>query len=290
MDNQERTKIASRMAQLEEMWADFDELCASFAPDDWARPHGPDWTFADVPYHMYYFDQELIADGIAKGPDVPVDQQVAMHTMGDVSAWNASWFARRPADQTPDKSLLQMRSSREAIRRAVAGLSDADLAWPVWFSLVSVRGWRTVDFALWVCLIHTWMEFMQLRLHAQRDRPVPSPAITHIAIGGYTRLLQIFLDQERAAETRLTAIREITGPGGGAWTIEVVDGACTITEGRPAQADLVVAQSPEVYVKAPLPIVVMKNREAQVSDWEKLAIFSQLFPPPPRDKIITPLP
>jgi hypothetical protein len=62
-----------------------------------------------------------------------------------------------------------------------------------------------------------------------------------------------------------------------------------ITEGRPAQADLVVTQSPEAYVKAPLPNVVMKNREAQVSNWEKLAIFSQLFPPPRPDQLIEPI-
>jgi hypothetical protein len=115
---------------------------------------------------------------------MPADQQVGMLTMGDVSDWNARWFAKRSADQTTEQSLAQMRSSREAIRRAVAPLSDADLDRPVWFSLVSTRGWRTVGFALWLCLIHSWMECMQLRLHAQRDTPIPSPAITHTAVDG----------------------------------------------------------------------------------------------------------
>jgi hypothetical protein len=55
-------------------------------------------------------------------------------------------------------------------------------------------------------------------------------------------------------------------------------------------ADLIVSQSPQAYVKAPLPIVIMKSRKGQVSDWDKLAIFSQLFPPPPPEKIIEPLP
>jgi hypothetical protein len=289
METKDRTKITLRMAQLEEMWATFDELCASFGTGDWSRRHGPDWTFADVPYHMYFFDQEFIADAIEKGPNVPAGQQVAMLTMGDVSAWNAKWFARRPPDQTPEQPLAQMRASREAIRRAVAPLNDADLERSVWFSLVSTRGWRTVEFALWVCLIHTWMEFMELRLHAQRDTPVPNPVITHIAVDGYTHLLRIFLNREEAAKTPLTVVREISGPGGGAWTIQVAAGACMITEGRPAQADLVVTQSPEAYVKAPLPNVVMKNREAQVSNWEKLAIFSQLFPPPRPDQLIEPI-
>ncbi|MBI1876923.1 MAG: hypothetical protein HYR94_01575, partial [Chloroflexi bacterium] len=53
---------------------------------------------------------------------------------------------------------------------------------------------------------------------------------------------------------------------------------------------LVVTQSSEAYVKASLPIVVMKTREAQVSNWEKPAIFSQLFPPPMPDQIIEPIP
>jgi hypothetical protein len=66
MEAKERTKLASRMAQLEEIWATFDELFASFEPEDWSRRHGPDWIFADVPYHMYFFDQEFIADAIEK--------------------------------------------------------------------------------------------------------------------------------------------------------------------------------------------------------------------------------
>ncbi len=290
METKQRTKMASRMAQLEEMWATFDELFASFAAGDWSRQHGPDWTFADVPYHMYFFDQEFIADAIEKGPNVPADQQMAMRTMGDVSAWNGKWFARRPPDQTPEQSLAQMRASREAIRRAVAPLSDADLDRPVWFSLVSMRGWRTVDFALWACLVHTWAEFMELRHYAERSALMTSPAITHIAVDGFMRLLQIFSNREQAIQTPLTVVWEITGPGGGDWTVQVADGACLITEGRSTRADLVLTQSPETFITTHLPAAVLKNSETGVSHREKLVIFSQLFPPPRPDQIIQPIP
>jgi hypothetical protein len=238
---------------------------------------------------MYFFDQEFIADAIEKGPNVPAGQQVAMYTMGDVSAWNARWFAKRPPDQTPAQSLAQMRASREAIRRTVAPLSDADLNRPVWFSLVSIRGWRTVDFALWACLIHTWAEFMELRHYAGRSDLMTGPAITHIAVDGFMRLLRIFFNREQAARTPLTVLWEITGPGGGAWTIQVAEGACTITEGRSTGADLVLTQNPETFITTHLPVAVMKNSETGVSHQENLAIFSQLFPPPKSGQIIEPL-
>jgi hypothetical protein len=213
-----------------------------------------------------------------------------MRTMGEVSAWNAAWFARRPPDQSPEQSLAQMRASRDAIRRAVTPLRDADLGRPVWISLVSTRGWRTVDFALWLCLVHTWIEFMELRHHAGRDTPLPGPAITHIAVDGMMRLLHIFFDREQAAKTPLTVAREVTGPGGGVWTFRVADGACVIAEGRPAQADLVLTQSPETLVRAHLPAEVLSSPDTQVSNPEALAIYHQLFPPPRRDQLIEPIP
>jgi hypothetical protein len=137
MEAEARARTTLLMAQLEELWANFDELFASFGPDDWSRRHGPDWVFTDVPYHMYFFDQEFIADAIANGPDVPADRQVGIRTFRGMNAWSAGWFAKRPSDQTPQQSVAQYRASREAIRRAVAPLSDADLERPAWIGLVS---------------------------------------------------------------------------------------------------------------------------------------------------------
>jgi hypothetical protein len=187
-----------------------------------------------------------------------------------------------------------MRASRDAIRRTVASLGEADQDRPVWIDLVSTRGWRTASFALWMCLIHTWNELMQLRLYAGRATPVPNPATTHTALDGLVRISQIFLDREQAARPPLTLVREFSGPGGGAWTLRIADGACTVTEERAAQADLVMSQSVETFVRIFNDMIepkeAIQSGALQVSDPAQLATLGQLFPPPTPDQVIVPLP
>lgn len=290
MGDVEKTQLNRRMAQLEELWAKLDDLCDSLRPDEWLRPHGEDWTLADAPYHTYFFDQEFIADAMVKGPNVPLEQQIGFRTMREMSQWNQAWFAKRPAGQTPAQSLAQMRSARQAIRQVVATFSDADLDRPVWFALVSTRGWRTLDFALWVCLIHTWIEFMELRHYARRHEPDLSPQLTHVCIDGYLQLVQVFFDRTAAAHTTLHVLRRITGNGGGEWTIGIQEGSCTIQAGRAEPIDLVITQSTEQLVAALLPIAVWKRGEGEASDPATLARLSQLFPPPAPDQVLEPLP
>jgi hypothetical protein len=291
MKTNERKQIESLMGQLEELWAQFDELCASFSPDDWSRKHGPDWVFADVPYHMYFFDQEFIAGAIERGPSAEGGRN--LQTFRDMNRWSKEWFDKRPADQTPQQSLAQYRASREAIRRAVAPLNDADLDRPLWFPIVSARGWRTVGFALWFCLIHTWNELEQLRLYAGRETPKTEPATTHIALEGLVRIQQIFLDRKKAKQTPFTMVWEITGPGGGAWTMRVADGAYSLTEGRSPEADLVMTQSVETFVRIFDDMLEQKaaigNGEMQVSSLEAFATYQHLFPPPTPDGIVEPM-
>ena len=284
-----RARLEARLAQLEELWGAWDRLCASLSAADWARPHGDDWTLADAPYHLYFFDQELIAEAIGRGPDVGAEP-IAFRTMGEMSVWNQGWFAKRPVDQTSAHSLAQALAAREAIRRAVAPLTDADLDRPVWLALVSTRGWRTVDFALWVCLIHTWIEWMELQHYAGRQEPALSPALTHVCLDGYLQLLQIFFQPAQAAQVAMTVAREITGSGGGVWTIQIADGACTIRAGRPTQHDLVITQSQEQCVDALLPLAIRKRGLGQASDEAQLARFSHCFPPPAPDQVLPPLP
>src|ERR1700687_5306559 len=103
-----RSQVDGLVSQLEELWADFDVLFSAIQRgEDWGHKHGPDWTSAGVPYHLAYFDRELIARGLEYGPNYPAAEQEAYPTMADVNAWNAREFARRPAGQTPAESVRQ---------------------------------------------------------------------------------------------------------------------------------------------------------------------------------------
>src|SRR3954468_12019262 len=85
MNTTPRIAVDAMMADLEDLWRKIDQILNSLEPADWSRKHGKDWTFADVPYHLSYFDREIIASGILRGPNVPENEQHPMRTMNELS-------------------------------------------------------------------------------------------------------------------------------------------------------------------------------------------------------------
>ena len=71
------TTPASLLADLDDLWQNLDAIFVSLGSSDWSRQHGPHWTFADVPYHLAYFDREIVAHPIERGPDLPTAEQWA---------------------------------------------------------------------------------------------------------------------------------------------------------------------------------------------------------------------
>src|SRR5260370_6575710 len=241
------TTRTALLADLEGLWQRFDELLAALGPGDWSGKHGQHWTFTDVPFHLAYFDLEVIATAIRRGLNVPISEQV-LRTEAEQDAWNEIKFTQRPADTTPQQCLEQMWASRQAIRNVVAGLSEADLDRPVFIPLVGL-GWVSVRVALETSYSHTWNHFMQLCFWMKCTTIIPGPTQTHHALSYFMASFAQNMDREQARHTRLTTVMEFYGRGGGAWTLHVAGGTCRVSEGRAAQADLVIIQSPETFVK-----------------------------------------
>jgi len=88
-------------------------------------------------------------------------------------------------------------------------------------------------------------------------------------------------------------VREFSGPGGGAWTLRIADGACTVTEERSPQADLVMSQSVETFVRIFNDMIesmeAIESGALQVNTPAQPATLGQLFPPPTPDQVIEPL-
>jgi DinB family protein/SCP-2 sterol transfer family protein len=282
------TTLAALMADLEDLWQKIDAVLGSLGPADWSRKHGKDWTFADVPYHLAYFDRQVIANGIARGQDVPTHERRVMSTMVELNDWNVRNFAGRPATQTVEQSLAQMRASRDAIRQAVAGLSDADLVRPVWSPLPG-GGWQTVRSALEGCTAHTWNHLMELRLRLKRTSPAPTPSQTHRALAFYMNIFPSMCNRAQAANTHFTSVMEFTGPGGGAWSLHVADGTCCAVEERAPRPDLVLTQSYETFqatmIGAQNPVLAMLTGKIKVRGLRNMGTFGKLFPPPKPDTI-----
>ncbi len=274
------TTRAALLADLEGLWQRFDELMGTLGPDDWAGKHGQHWTFTDVPYHLAYFDLDVIATAIRRGLSVPTSEQV-LRTGDEQDAWNEIQFTQHPAGSTPQQCLEQMWVSRQAIRNAIAGLNEADLDCPVFIPLVGL-GWVSVRVALETCYSHTWNHLLQLRFWMKCHAPTPSPEQTHRALSYFMASFAANMDHQQAARTSLTTVIELSGPGGGAWTLHVADGICRVSEGRAAYAELVIIQSPETLVRTRTgienPTLALWRGKIKVRGLRNLGTFEKLFP------------
>jgi hypothetical protein len=276
-----RTQLEALMGQIEEMWRHQETLFARLnETHDWGQKHGLDWTFADVPYHLTYCNRDVVARGLELGSDYPEAEQELLATPDVLGAWNARKFAERPAGQTVEQSLAQVHDSWEEIRRLTAAMKDSDLDRP--FFLPIMRGWVTARDGLAFCRGHDWSEFMQLRIHMGLSKPVPSPAITRSYLGAILNFFPMFLNQEAAAGLDFTAVMAFTDPDVGAWTVRVAGGSATLSEGQAVDADLVLTQSAETFEKSFRrihdPAEAIRSGQIQVSNFESLVTFGQLFP------------
>lgn len=269
--------------ELDGLWQCLDELFADFTPADWSRKHGKHWTFADLPYHLSYFDRECIRL-VAMGVDAPLADRWLMPSEAEINRWNARMFARRPATQSADESLAQMRASRDEVRRIFAGLTDADLDRPVWSPFF---GWMTMRDSIIGLIGHTYNHFMEARMRLRRSTPVLPPSVIHRSLDFYLKLMEHMVDPEQARARRFTAVMVFTGDGGGAWTFAVADGQCRVSEGRAERADLVMTQSPEafaaVFTRVANPMLQMLTGKTRVKGYRGLATFGKLFPSPSSD-------
>ncbi len=278
-----RSEIEKISANVEELWGHFDTLFDSLGPDDWSRPHGKDWVFADLPFHLAYFDREIVAEPLESGKRMPKEKQEVLSTFSKIGAWNERNFAARPADQTVEESISQMHGSRDAIRTAVEKLTDDDLDQPVWMSLGGF-GWVPIRLALIGCCQHSWNEFVQFRIIVGRDEPVPSGTATHAALAAYMQLYPWMVNRELAATTPFKVAMEFTDDGVGPWTIVVADGDAHVEDGVNPGADLTFTQSSVSFVKTwnqmRDPAEAIETGEVKVSDMSKMGLFSEMFQPP----------
>jgi putative sterol carrier protein len=288
-----RPSVRELLGDLEEIWSCLDGLLDGLEARDWGRRHGKDWVVADLPHHLAYYDRELIAGAIVRGPDVPVGERRTLRTMAELNAWNAERFAQRPTTQSPAESLAAMRASRELVRRAVAPLNDGDMSRPVWCPLPG-QGWLTVGAALAMCAGHSWSHLHEARLRLGRSAPLPGASATHRALGYFGGAMLATLDREAAKRVgQFTMVLSFTGPGGGDWTLRVANGACTVAEGRDERADLMMMQSPEGLVKTMTglqnPLLALLTGRMRVRGFRALGTFGKLFPPPqPGTVFVTP--
>jgi hypothetical protein len=276
-------EVQSTLADLEDLWRCFDELYDRMTDADWRRRHGRDWTFADLPYHLSYFDREIVAEPIRRGTDVPLAAQRVMRTMDELNAWNAAHFAERPVDVTPALSIARARAARDEVRAAAATLTDDDLDRPGFVPLPGC-GWLSARDALNACVGHTWSHFSEARLRLGRWGRLEAPSTRHRALSFYLNMMPMFADPAEAAKGPFTAVMTLTGPGGGTWTYRVQDGRCFAEDGAAHDADVTVTQSPETFVKTFTkmhnPMLSLLTGKMKVKGFGQMGRFGRIFSEP----------
>jgi hypothetical protein len=281
------------LSNIENIWQCFDELFESIeASGSWGEKHGDDWTFADVPYHMMYFDRELVAKAIERGEGVPREEQRTQRTLAELNAWNAEQFAQRPAGQTAWQSVEAYRAMQERVRTAILSVGDEHLGDPVWIPLVGC-GWVPTAVSIASCLAHSWSEFVQLCYLMGRSAPEPDPDATYGASSFLQNFLPAFMDMEAAKDIKFTFAIELTGPGGSAWTFRVADGACETRDDTAPDAQMIIRYSTltsELIRLGKLDFgAAMESGAVEVVGPEHLETFGRLFPEPALDTPFPPM-
>ncbi len=282
--------VKSLSRDLEGLWQKMDSILDSLSDEDWNKKFGPDWTVSDLPYHLSYFDSEIVASPIKQGSKVPKDKQRVFKNLKQLNEWNARMFKKRPKKQTYKESVKQMHKSREMIRKALSKLTDKDLKNPV-FCFLTGMGWLDVQALLEGCIAHTWNHLEQLKIFIKRKEPQTSSNELKTALGFYMSFLGHVYNKEQAKKIKqFTAVMEFQGNPNMAWAFKIKNGECEIVYGKPKQADLIMSQSPETFVKTfakiQNPMVAMLLGKIKVQGFRNMGKFGRIFAEPKLDQEI----
>jgi len=274
-------QVQGMMGLIENLWGCFDEAFAAVERGNvWQTKHGGDWTLADVPYHMMYFDRVVVADAIERGTNVPPAEQRTQRTLRELNGWNAAEFAKRAPGQTPQQSVSEWKQQRDRVRTIASKMDDADLGKPGFVPLVGC-GFLPAAASLGACLAHAWSEYTQLNFLLGGIGPLPADAATHASLGFFQNFMPAFIDREAARGVNLTVSLVYTGPAGGPWTLRVSDGSCTVIEGADGSPDMTITQGPEtselIRQKKVDPMQAMQDGSFKVDGMEHMETFGKLF-------------
>jgi hypothetical protein len=287
-----RTQMDAYLADLDQMWSTFDEIYDSLTPAQWNAKYGKAWTYADQPYHLAYFDRQIIAEPLEAGADMPEEGRWRILSPRAIDDWNAREFAKRPAGQTPQQSLGEWRQERDRVRAKLFTMSDTDLGMhQIWGRLV---GGQLIPllFGMEAYRLHNWGELTELQWRLKRPEPEPPRHVTQAAAGIYLNVLSAFCKPE-AATKPFTIGWEFTGPAGSSWTMRIADGQCAVTPESAATPDLRLSMTPVMFSilfvrQARNPLLAILRGDMRVKGFTKMGMMKKLFVPDPDKEIKIP--
>jgi len=289
MSTSDRQQVNQISQQFEEVWAALDALFANMTTADWQQPHGPDWVFAELPYHLAYIDHDLVIHPVTAGADLPEAEQLSLGSLGALNKWNQEKLRERPDNLPISAAITQMEASRQKLRHLLAGMTDADLMRPAWFALLGDRGFRPAMGAILFGLIHTWGHYEEARIRRGIAESTMSPETLLAMIGLSIPVLAIFYDAQKAAELDFSFGFALSGRSSGSWLFQAKDGEWHITESALDKANLVLTCTVNGYVQMRYGMTgvpeLMSGGNIKPSDMLGLATWGQLLAMPAEDYV-----
>jgi DinB family protein/SCP-2 sterol transfer family protein len=232
--------VSQTLADLETIWTALDSFYQRFSPQDWARKHGKDWTFADMPYHLAYFNQTVINNIKNDGGGQ------ARLTLQELNTWNDAHFAKRPSSHAGANGLAYLHETQAALRQLATQYPPET---PVFLPLIIVGGWRSLTFALEYLLDHAWIHFTESHLRYDQNLPALPSALVNRVLNFSMEMARGALRSEDLVGVDLVTILRLTGDGGGVWTFTMRDGKCQVEAKAESHADADITTDIATYLK-----------------------------------------
>lgn len=248
------------MGDLEAVWTALNRFFEPFTDVEWVRPHGADWMYADIPYHLAVYNR-MAANVILIGEEGDMDDSPSIISLAQLDRWNqASLRAMRMIGGTSD-GLEKMRDSQAMLRAAVSSVDTLDL--PVWLMTLHARGWRTARLAVEYAQWHNWLHLAEAALRFHNRLPLLAPNALRRALDFDMHYLASMVTAERAralvgADPVMWSVEIVLPESGSAgWTFTIdptapPDGetpACTASSKFRDNADILVSTDLTTYLK-----------------------------------------
>lgn len=169
----------------------------------------------------------------------------------DVDAYNAR-IIETVRGLPPSELIERFRSAFERNLEMLAGLSDEDLAGtvdhPGWF------GTGTLAQLFSTAYLHLPLHYQDIRRCLKSRKQLPhwfdgsTPEEVHDVLARTFDYMPVTYWPERGGDLEATFLFDLTGEGGGAWTVEIAGPKCRSYEGRPERASLQITTSPAGWV------------------------------------------
>ncbi len=121
---------------------------------------------------------------------------------------------------------------------------------------------------------------------------MPSAGATHAALNFYQALVP-YISIDPAGTDSITAVTNLTGEGGGSWTVHAANGTCSCVEGAAADADVTMTQSVDTFAKLLVgltsPEDAMASGDLTIDGMDAMPRYGAIFPGVDPSRPIPPL-